>query len=382
MNELRLGVMGVMGRGSLARTAHKPGEGSRICAVMDNNPKAFEKAREWYGDECPCADTLEHFFENELDGVFLTTPDYLHEEQGLAVLERGLPLYLEKPMAITVEGCDRLLAAAERKKAVLFVGHNMRRMAVFQKMKDLIDAGAVGEVRAIWCRHFINYGGDSYFKDWHAERRNATSLLLQKGAHDIDIIHWLAGAYTNRVTAFGNLSVYNRCARRGTDEPWDKTWDLNHWPPLSQSGMSPSLDVEDHSMVLMALDQNIQASYQQCHYTPDSCRNYTVIGTEGRLENLGDRSDNAVIALWNRRESHRTYRITGQQHYTVQASQGSHDGADDAMVEDFLQCVRGQAEPTVPPLAARQAVAVGCMGAESLRSGGQPLDIPEVQMGP
>lgn len=56
-------------------------------------------------------------------------------------------------------------------------------------MKELIDAGAIGEVKTIWCRHFVGNGGDYYFKDWHAERKNTTSLLLQKGAHDIDVIH-------------------------------------------------------------------------------------------------------------------------------------------------------------------------------------------------
>jgi predicted dehydrogenase len=245
-------------------------------------------------------------------------------------------------------------------------------------MKELIDSGTIGEVRNIWCRHFVSYGGDSYFKDWHAERRYSTSLLLQKGAHDIDVIHWLAGAYTQRVTAFGSLTVYNQCQRRGADEPWDRAWIADHWPPLSQTGINPQLDVEDHSMVLMNMENKCQACYLQCHYTPDACRNYTVIGTEGRIENLGDRADTAVIAVWSKRESDRIYRLTGQTHHTIQAEQGSHDGADPAMVDDFLKCIRGEAGPTVPAVAARNAVAVGCLGAESLRSGGTPRDIPPV----
>ena len=64
-------------------------------------------------------------------------------------------------------------------------------------MRELIASGAIGRVTSIWCRHFVGHGGDYYFKDWHADRRRSTGLLLQKGAHDIDIMHWLAGGRTD-----------------------------------------------------------------------------------------------------------------------------------------------------------------------------------------
>lgn len=64
--------------------------------------------------------------------------------------------------------------------------------------------------------------------------------------------------------------------------------------------MAPVLDIEDISMANMVLDNGVLASYQQCHFTPDYWRNYTVIGTKGRLENFGDDTD-AVIKLWNTR---------------------------------------------------------------------------------
>ena len=89
--------------------------------------------------------------------------------------------------------------------ARLYVGHNMRHMPVVQTMRQLIQDGAIGDVKAIWCRHFVGHGGDFYFKDWHADRSRTTGLLLQKGAHDIDVIHWLAGASTREVTAMGEL---------------------------------------------------------------------------------------------------------------------------------------------------------------------------------
>src|SRR4029079_13450357 len=92
----------------------------------------------------------------------------------------------------------------------LYVGHNMRHFAMVRTMKELIDRGAVGEPTAVWCRHFVGHGGDFYFKDWHAQRRHVTSLLLQKGSHDLDVIHWLAGSVSRRVQGIGALTVYGR----------------------------------------------------------------------------------------------------------------------------------------------------------------------------
>lgn len=63
----------------------------------------------------------------------------------------------------------------------LYVGHKMRHMPVIKAMRDAIAAGRIGQVTAVWCRHFISTGGDFHFKDWHADRSKTTGMLLQKG---------------------------------------------------------------------------------------------------------------------------------------------------------------------------------------------------------
>jgi predicted dehydrogenase len=138
----------------------------------------------------------------------------------------------------------------------------MRHMAFVLKMKQLIDDGAIGEVKTAWCRHFVGHGGDFYFKDWHADRKLSTGLLLQKAAHDIDILHWLCGAYTKRVNAMGKLSLYGGIAdRHGPDARGDAGVDRDHWPPLTQKQLNPVVDVEDVSMIQMELHNGVLASY-------------------------------------------------------------------------------------------------------------------------
>lgn len=379
MHDLRIGVLGAGGRGGLARRAHEPDAGSRVVACCDLQDPILARMREWYGDDVYLTKSADDLLDQELDAVLICTPDYLHEEHAMMAIARKIPVYLEKPMAITIAGCDRILAAAKTTGCKLFVGHNMRYMTIFRKMKQLVDEGRIGEPRGVWCRHFISYGGDAYFRDWHSEREKTTGMLLQKGAHDIDVMHWLTGSNTLRVSAFGNLSVYDRCQRREETEPGRPGFRKEHWPPLAQTGFSPKMDIEDQTTVIMQMENGVLGSYLQCHYTPDSCRNYTVIGTEGRIENVGDSPDSPIF-LWNKRTD--SYRMVGDEvHYGDPVVGGSHGGADPLIVDEFLRYVRGEIDQTTAtPMAARMSVATGCQATASLRNGGQPYDVPPLSV--
>lgn len=374
MDGLRFGVVGLGARSHLARHAHG------VVAVCDPAPAQRESGLAAYPGATACADHRE-LLDLGLDGVFLMTPDHLHEEQAVAFLEAGIAVYAEKPLAISTDGCDRILAAAYQTGARLYVGHNMRHMPFVRTMRDLILDGAIGEVKAIWCRHFVGHGGDYYFKDWHADRTKTTGLLLQKGAHDIDVMHWLAGGYTVRAQAMGGLVLYGGIADR-RDRSGQRLAEFSdpehNWPPLAQRGLAPVLDVEDLSQVNLALGNGVFVSYQQCHFTPDYWRNYTVIGTAGRLENFGD-THGGVVKVWNARRS--GYRSDADLEVPIQAAEGGHGGADPSIVAEFVRFV-GEGGPTLTsPVAARAAVAAGVAATESLRSGGVPVDVPDLDAG-
>ncbi len=73
-----------------------------------------------------------------------------HARITAQLLEAGIPIYLEKPMALTVVDADLMLSTAERMGTNLYVGHNMRHTAVVRLMKQIIDDGLIGKVQAIW----------------------------------------------------------------------------------------------------------------------------------------------------------------------------------------------------------------------------------------
>ena len=378
----KIGIIGVYGRGRHAYKAHRPEQGFEVVMGADpfeppernRTAPGFKLFTEQFPDAVLVKDYKELLANKEIDTVFITSPDFCHEEQAIAALEAGKNIYLEKPMAITLEGCDRILRSAFRTKSKLFIGHNMRYFPVVLKMKEVIDSGIIGDVQCGWCRHFVGYGGDAYFRDWHSEQKNTCGLLLQKGAHDIDVMHWLMGSSTRRVVGMGMLSVYDKCARRSADTPGNADWDNSHYPPLTQSGFSPEIDVEDHNMVMMQLANGAQATYMQCHYAPDAERNYTFIGTKGRVENIGD-SGNCQVQVWTKRGPRETPDIV----YHLKPVAGSHGGADDPIVDNFLDFIANGARTNANPVAARDAVAVGVLGHCSMRNGNIPMDVPPLE---
>lgn len=378
---MKIGVVGWGLRGKLASLVESSpkvpkGFGATVTALADPS----EEARTRFSEAHPSADSFSSYqdlLNLGLDAVFILSPDWLHEEHAQAFLRAGVPTFLEKPMAITIAGCDAILSVQRETGTKLYLGNNMRHFGVVAKMKQWIDQGLIGNVKAAWCRHFISYGGDAYFRDWHADRTKSTGLLLQKGAHDIDILHYLSGGFAKRVSAMGGLTVYGNIASRQEPGEAPNVAFNKTWPPRSLEKLNPIVDVEDLTMMQMELDNGVFASYQQCHFTPDAWRNYTIIGDEGRLENFGDAPGKSVVRLWD--HARYAYEPNGDLEYRVPEVGGWHGGSDDLMIAEFLKFVAEEGPCTTSPLAARMAVAAGIVATESLRSCGSAREVPAVR---
>ena len=360
-----------------------PKDISQLVAVCDRNQAMLDAFKAKYGGEYPDVRLVASFDDlvamDEVDAVFVMVRDQYHAEMAVKALNAGKSVYLEKPMALSIEDCDAVLAAAARSKGKLFVGHNMRYAASILKMKEVIDSGMIGQVQSAWCRHFVNYGS-CYFRHWCATRATCNGLLLQKGAHDIDVIHWLAGGYGTRVVGMGRLSVYNRNTGRRIDyaagEPADRKVSFTEpcWPPLKIDGLRKDLDVEDSNMILFQLDNGVQCSYEHCMFAPDAERNYTFIGDGGRVENVGD-FGNCQIHVWTRRGPRRDPDIV----FPIRTPADGHGGSDSKILRAFYDYVAHDVPPAVSPVAARNAVAVGVLGHVSARNGNMPQDVPPVK---
>ncbi|OGV79357.1 MAG: oxidoreductase [Lentisphaerae bacterium RIFOXYB12_FULL_65_16] len=382
--QIRVGVIGVTGRGGLARQWHKPDGGrSVLVAGADVKQDALDAFKaEVNKDAFTTLDYRELIARDDIDAVAVCSPDFTHEEYACAALAAGKHVFCEKPMAITTEGCDRMLKAWKKSGKKFMIGFNMRYMNIFRTMKDVVDSGVIGEIKVVWCRHFVGFGGDWYYHDWHGNSKNSTGLLLQKASHDIDMIHWITGQYTKRVSGFGSLDYYggnkpndlvcNECAEKRTCVEYQYNETTRKVNRMNQCVFRKEIDVEDNSTIMMEMENGIHATYMQCHYTPDYCRNYTFIGTEGRIENVDD-GTNVIVKLRNRSKR---WKNIADQHLTIKPAVGGHGGADPVIADDFLDMVLDGKEPIATPMAGRMSVAVGVAATHSIRHGSGGVNIP------
>lgn len=386
MSQLRIGLIGASGRGgSLAKHWHKPKGRSVVVAAADVSEIGLEQFRNNINAKALCTTNYQDLLENKnIDAIAICSPDYTHEEYAIAAFKAGKHVFSEKPMAITTEGCDRMLSAWQESKKEFMVGFNMRYMNIFRVMKDTIDSGAIGEIKAVWVRHFVAPGGKFYYHDWHANSKNTTSLLLQKASHDIDMIHWLTGQYTKRVVAMGSLDYYGgdnpndlrcgNCAQKDSCVEYQELDEEHGNNSMDLCAFRQEINVEDNSIMMMELENGIKASYMQNHFAPDYHRNYTVIGTEGRIENFDD-SKKIILKL---RDRSKRWQNLAEHSINVKTKKGGHGGADAVIAKDFVDMVLDGKEPIATPLAGRMSVAAGVAATYSMRNNWQAVDIPKL----
>ena len=383
MNQVRIGIIGVTGRGALWKHWHKPEGKSIVVGGADISEKALREFKEDIKDNIFITlDYKDLLKRKDIDAIVVTSPDFTHEEYAIAALKTGKHVYLEKPMAITTEGCDRILKTWKQSGKKLMVGFNMRYMRIFQTMKEIVTSGTIGEIKAVWVRHFVGSGGRWYFHDWHANRKNTTGLLLQKASHDIDMIHWISGSYTKKVAAFGGLDFYGgnkpndlKCPECPEKDTCAERQDPKERQTKQQCVFRKEVDVEDNTVMIMELENGIKASYEQCHFTPDYFRNYTFIGTEGRMENL---DDSTKVIVKTRRSG--KWKEFADRTYNIKPAEGGHGGADPVICKDFVEMILTNKKPISTPEAGRMSVATGCGATQSLRNGGKVVEISSMHL--
>ncbi len=312
---------------------------------------------------------------DDIDGVIIASPDYAHEEQAIATFEAGKHLFLEKPIAITVEGGKRVLEARDKSGKTLLIGFVLRYNKAYQKMKELIESGLIGELKTGWVLHSVGAGSDWYFHDWHGTMKNTGGLLLQKGSHDFDVINWVVNSKIKRIAAFGSQDFFggnkpndlvcqncedkNKCSEAIVDRNinWKKV-DGNQTEVLynqwrNQCVFREEVDVLDNHQVLLEYENGVKVSYLECHYTPDDNREYIFIGTKGKLK-LDDVNDIITVELrhgmYDRKE-----KITFE---NLQSGEG-HGGGDKYILDDFIYALSTGQQPNAGGEAGFEAIEAG-----------------------
>jgi myo-inositol 2-dehydrogenase/D-chiro-inositol 1-dehydrogenase len=140
-----------------------------------------------------------------VDVADIVVPNHLHQEIGVAALDQGKDVLLEKPMAATTQQCDRLLSAARRSGRVLSIGHELRLSTQWGAVKTIIDAGDIGE--PMYALHTLfRFPYRPGAEGWRHDQRRVGSWILEEPVHAFDSLMWYLERHGDPVSvlALGN----------------------------------------------------------------------------------------------------------------------------------------------------------------------------------
>lgn len=146
----------------------------------------------------PAYPTLESALAHELfDGVVITTPTFTHRDLTVLAAAAGKHVFCEKPLALTVDDCDEMIACAEDACVVLQVGFVRRFQTEFVEAKRRVDAGEIG--RPMLVKSLTR--GPGLPPPWAHDLRASNGMLAEVNSHDFDSVRWLVGSEIERVYA-------------------------------------------------------------------------------------------------------------------------------------------------------------------------------------
>lgn len=209
MKKLRMGVAGVGGMGGEHCRSLLAGKvpDCELAAICDVDPAAlarFPGVRAFSGGG-------EMFRSGEIDAVLIATPHYTHTGLGIAALEAGLHVLVEKPISVHKADCERLLAAHRSRRQVFAAMFNQRTDPHYQKVRHLVRSGELGKIRRInwiitdWFRTEAYYASGGWRATWAGE---GGGVLLNQCPHNLDLWQWIFGLPA-RVRGFCQLGRYH-----------------------------------------------------------------------------------------------------------------------------------------------------------------------------
>ena len=209
MREVRFGVIGLGSMGASHARNILEGKIPRaiLTAVCDQNPAVTATF-----PGVPSFTSTDALIRSGLvDAVLIATPHYAHTTEGIAALQAGLHVLVEKPISVHKADGERLIAAYQPGRQIFAAMFNQRTDPYYAKLRDLIQSGELGAVRRIqwtvtnWFRSQAYYDSGGWRATWAGE---GGGVLLNQCPHNLDLWQWLFGM-PGEVRAFCTLGRYH-----------------------------------------------------------------------------------------------------------------------------------------------------------------------------
>jgi len=203
MEKIKVGVIGLGHNGLAFCDIYSSRSDCELVAVCDRDETRMQFASEKYG--CKGYTDYEILTDPSIQAISIHTSDNMHCEPFVAAIESGHHVFVEKPMADTM---DDLIAMVNAYRAhpgcIAAVGHVLRFNRYFEIIKKWIDLGLLGDIFYMEGDYIHDLRYQYYMEDWKISKEIP---MLGGGCHPLDILRWYAGDVTE-VTAFSNHIAY------------------------------------------------------------------------------------------------------------------------------------------------------------------------------
>lgn len=393
MKRLKIGVIGAGARGeTFARQLHAQTPQAELFGICDQDADRLEKfCRYCQIDGVHTSTDYQRFVQQPgLDAVLVTVPEFAHKEVAVAAMKAGKPVYLEKPVAHTLEDGLEILRVSRSTGVLAYVGFNLRANPAYEKMKEIVASGVLGTLTHISGLEAMSVAhGASYMRRFHRHSRNSGGLLNHKCSHDIDILLWVAGhPRLKRISSFGGTRIFtpdkqpastcgichirHTCpyvAKPGYVFPVTAKQAIYHQNTALYGAdlcvYTPDKDLADHQQVIMEFEDGLCGDFTMQMFSHTARRQTTIRGEKGLLE-------------FNTGYSPRLRLTTSQgdvSHFDFAPRIGGHGGTDPMMIARFVHAIQ-TADTGESGLEAGLACALVAFKADESRLSGQTVQIP------
>ena len=212
MEKVRFGIVGLGNQGTLYTKLleqQKKVENGVLTAVCDVKPERIAAIKELLGED---ADKITYFDDAQtmfksglIDIALIETPHYDHPALAIKALEAGIHCCVDKPAGVYTKQVREMLAVAEKSDKILGIMFNQRTNPIFRKMRDMIAAGEIGQIKRTnwiitdWYRTQIYYDSGDWRGTWAGE---GGGVLYNQAPHQLDLLQWIVGMTPASVRAF------------------------------------------------------------------------------------------------------------------------------------------------------------------------------------
>lgn len=395
----RVALVGTGGRAN-AYTMHGAKEEMELVAVADpneNNRKTFLGLNSIVGLVNEYADWREMFDKEDIDGVVISTPNHLHLEPALAAMEKGYVIALEKPIAESEESCRKLLAAKRKYNARIIVGFVLRSAPFYQKAKEWIRDGRIGDVITIQADEIPHPMTTSviFRSDWRRFKKSSGGTMMEKCCHDIDLFNWLAAGKPQHISSFGGMKslkpdpdlpdrcadckITSECSYYLPPEKYDHPTQINKandgllykfTRDNSQCIYNNGHDLLDHQTVNIEYDNGVLVNFTVDFSAgnKDSGRHLKIIGTKGVI--MGKCEDNEIYLR---------DKLTDEvEKCTIKDDGSGHGGSNRKHTDIFIEMIGNENVFPGASIEAGYVSSMMCVAADEAAESRQVMDISNI----